>query len=105
MRRLIYVVVLLAWTVTGGRLWGQAPAPQPSEKEVLSRALERGLAREQQGLVPEFLPDLSQGEGPVSIHAHPADVPLERIRAGCGGASAVEPGHLPAREPPSTLTG
>ena len=50
MRRSIYVVVLLAWTVTGARLWGQDPAPQPSEKEVLSRALERGLAREQQGV-------------------------------------------------------
>lgn len=50
MRRSIYVVVLLAWTVTGGRSWGQDPARQPSEKEVLARALERGLARERQGV-------------------------------------------------------
>ena len=50
MRRSICVVGLLAWTVTGARLWGQDPAPQPSEKEVLARALERGLAREQQGV-------------------------------------------------------
>ena len=37
-------IVLLAWAGTGGLMWGQNPASEPSEKEILSRALERGLA-------------------------------------------------------------
>ena len=45
MRRSIHaVIVLLAWAGTGDLMWGQNPAPEPSEKEILSRALERGLA-------------------------------------------------------------
>ncbi len=45
MRRSIHaVIVLLAWAGTGDLMGGQNPAPEPSEKEILSRALERGLA-------------------------------------------------------------
>ena len=47
MRRSIRaVIVLLAWAGTGDLTWGQNPAPEPSEKEILSRALERGLAND-----------------------------------------------------------
>ena len=43
-RSICAVIVLLAWPGTGDLMWGQNPAPEPSEKEILSRALERGLA-------------------------------------------------------------
>lgn len=49
MRRSIYTaIVLLAWVGTGNHSWGQKPGPEPSEKEILSRALERGLANDKQ---------------------------------------------------------
>ena len=74
MRRSIYVVVLLAWTVAGARLWGQVPAPQPSEKEVLARALERGLAREQQGVDRRYTHRLHRVVEKLDRDARPARV-------------------------------
>ncbi len=47
MRRSVYAgLFLLAWAGAGGLLGGQNPASEPSEKEILSRALERGLAND-----------------------------------------------------------
>ena len=47
MRRSIYaIVVVLVWAGTCGLSLGQDSATQPSEKEILSRALERGLAND-----------------------------------------------------------
>ena len=46
-RSICAVIVLLAWPGTGDLMWGQNPAPEPSEKEILARALERALASEE----------------------------------------------------------
>lgn len=47
MRRSNYaVIVLLAWVGNGNLSWGQKPGPEPSEREILSRALERALAND-----------------------------------------------------------
>lgn len=74
MKRSICVVVLLAWTATGARLWGQDPAPQPSEKEVLARALERGLARERQGVDRRYTHRLLRVVEKLDRDARPARV-------------------------------
>ena len=46
-RSICVVTVLLAWAGTGRLAPGQNADPQPSEKEILSRALERGLANDE----------------------------------------------------------
>ena len=47
MKRSVFAaIVLLAWAGTGNLSPGQDPAPRPSEKEILSRALERALAND-----------------------------------------------------------
>ncbi len=45
-RSICAIVVVLAWAGTCGLSLGQGSAAQPSEKEILSRALERGLAND-----------------------------------------------------------
>ncbi|MCY3777909.1 MAG: hypothetical protein OXH11_18185 [Candidatus Aminicenantes bacterium] len=55
MKRSVFAaIVLLAWAGTGNLSPGQDPAPQPSEKEILSRALERGLANAERRLVHHY---------------------------------------------------
>ena len=46
-RSVCVVTVLLVWAGTGRLAPGQNADPQPSEKEILARALERGLANDQ----------------------------------------------------------
>ena len=67
-------IVLLAWAGTGALPRGQDPTPQPSEKEILSRALERGLANAEQRVEEKYNFRILRVEEKLDKNARPTRV-------------------------------